>query len=255
MAFSSSSSSLSDSNSSLPRHVAIIMDGNGRWARARGLPRTAGHQQGVQAVRRTVEAAADLGIEYLTLFGFSSENWKRPAEEVGELMRLLRFYLRAETAELHRNNVRLRVIGNRAGLDRDIITLIEGAEDLTRLNDKITVVIALNYGGRDEIVRAAARMASDFQARGILPEVDRVAAHFPDYMMTTGLPDVDLLIRTSGEQRISNFMLWQCAYAEFVFLETLWPDFGRAEMERVLADYARRERRFGGISSSGEASI
>lgn len=231
----------------IPRHVAIIMDGNGRWARARGLPRTAGHQQGVQAVRRTVEAAADLGISCLTLFGFSSENWKRPVDEVGELMRLLRFYLRAETAELHRNNVRLRVIGDRAGLDRDIVTLIEGAEDLTRLNDRITVVIALNYGGRDEIADAAARMAADFQARGIVPEPERVRAQFPNYLMTTGLPDPDLLIRTSGERRISNFMLWQCAYTELLFLETLWPDFGRADLERALADFAGRERRFGGI--------
>lgn len=242
--------------SQIPRHVAIIMDGNGRWARARGLPRTAGHQQGVQAVRRTVEAAADMGIEVLTLFGFSSENWKRPTEEVGELMRLLRFYLRAETAELHKNNVRLRVIGNRDGLAPDIVTLIEGAEDLTRLNDKITVVIALNYGGRDEIVRAAAHMAADFQARGIPLDPDRVAAQFPNYLMTAGLPDPDLLIRTSGEQRISNFMLWQCAYAEFLFLETLWPDFGRAHLESALRIYADRDRRFGGVGSSGsEASV
>jgi undecaprenyl diphosphate synthase len=237
-----------------PRHVAVIMDGNGRWARARGLPRTAGHQQGVQAVRRTVEAAAALGIEILTLFGFSSENWKRPAEEVGELMRLLRFYLRAETAELHKNNVRLRVVGDRSGLDRDIVTLIEGAEDLTRLNDKVTVVIALNYGGRDEIVRAATRMAADFQTRGIAPEPERVAAHFPDYLMTAGLPDPDLLIRTSGERRISNFMLWQCAYAELLFLDTLWPDFGRADLEAALADYAGRERRFGALPP-GEVSV
>ena len=237
-----------------PRHVAVIMDGNGRWARARGLPRTAGHQQGVQAVRRTVEAAAALGIEILTLFGFSSENWKRPAEEVPELMRLLRFYLRAETAELHKNNVRLRVVGDRSGLDRDIVTLIEGAEDLTRLNDKVTVVIALNYGGRDEIVRAAARMAVDFQTRGIAPEPERVAVHFPDYLMTAGLPDPDLLIRTSGERRISNFMLWQCAYAELLFLDTLWPDFGRADLEAALADYAGRERRFGALPP-GEVSV
>lgn len=231
-----------------PCHVAIIMDGNGRWARARGLPRTAGHRKGVEAVRRTVAAAADLGVGWLTLFGFSSENWKRPAEEVGELMHLLRHYLRAETAELHRNNVRLRVVGDRLGLAPDIVTLIENAESLTRLNDRITVVIALNYGGRSEILHAASALAHDLSARGIAPDFERIEKMFPDYLMTAGIPDPDLLIRTSGERRISNFMLWQCAYAEFVFLDTLWPDFGRVELEAALADYARRDRRFGGVA-------
>lgn len=231
----------------IPRHVAIIMDGNGRWARARGLPRTAGHRKGVEVVRRTVESAASLGIEYLTLFGFSSENWKRPADEVGELMRILRHYLRAETAELHKNNVRLRVIGDRAGLAPDIVTLIENAEDLTRLNGKITVVIALNYGGRNEILRAAQALARDCTKRGIEPDFERIEKLFPDYLMTAGIPDPDLLIRTSGECRISNFMLWQCAYAEFVFLDTLWPDFGQGDLEAAIAEYARRERRFGRV--------
>lgn len=233
-----------------PRHVAIIMDGNGRWARARGLPRTAGHRKGVEVVRRTVESAASLGIEYLTLFGFSSENWKRPADEVGELMRILRHYLRAETADLHKNNVRLRVVGDRSGLAPDIVTLIENAEDLTRLNSRITVVIALNYGGRNEILRAAQTLAADCARRGIAPDFERIEKLFPDYLMTAGIPDPDLLIRTSGEQRISNFMLWQCAYTEFVFLDTLWPDFGQADLEAAIAEYARRERRFGKVDAS-----
>lgn len=236
-----------------PRHVAIIMDGNGRWARARGLPRTAGHRKGVEAVRRTVEAAADLGVGYLTLFGFSSENWRRPADEVGELMRLLRHYLRAETADLHKNNVRLRVIGDREGLAPDIVTLIENAEDLTRLNDKITVVIALNYGGRNEILRAAHGLARDCAERGIAPDLARVGKLFPDYLMTADIPDPDLLIRTSGERRISNFMLWQCAYAELLFIDTLWPDFARKDLEAALSDYARRERRFGCVAPAPAA--
>lgn len=240
-----------------PRHVAIIMDGNGRWARARGLPRTAGHRKGVESVRRTVEFAAELGIEYLTLFGFSSENWGRPADEVGELMRILRHYLRSETAELHKNNVRLRVIGDRGGLDSDIVDLIENAEDLTRLNSKITVIIALNYGGRNEILHAAQALAADCARRGIAPDFARVEKLFPDYLMTAGIPDPDLLIRTSGEQRISNFMIWQCAYAEFVFVEAPWPDFGKAELEAAVAEYHRRDRRFGKLetaSSSGGGS-
>ncbi len=229
----------------IPKHVAIIMDGNGRWAKQRGLPRVLGHKQGAEAARNVVTAAAELGIEYLTLFGFSSENWKRPEDEVFELMKLLRYYLRSETAELHKNGARLKVIGDRAGLDADIVQLIENAESLTALNEKITLVIALNYGGRNEIMNAAYRMAKEFAARGMEPTLKGVEKNFPDYLMTAGIPDPDLLIRTSGEQRISNFLLWQCAYAEMVFIDTLWPDFSKQDLEAALAEYGARERRFG----------
>ncbi len=226
------------------------MDGNGRWATGRGLPRTAGHKQGAEAVRRVVTAAAELRIEYLTLFGFSSENWKRPEDEISELMRLLRYYLRSETAELHKNGVRLRVIGDRAALDEDIVQLIENAESLTALNDKITLVIALNYGGRNEILHAACEMAKEFSARNMEPTFSQVEKNFPNYLMTAGLPDPDLLIRTSGERRISNFLLWQCAYAELFFTDTLWPDFDKQDIEAAMNDYASRERRFGALRQS-----
>jgi len=228
----------------LPRHIAIIMDGNGRWAKARGLPRIAGHRRGADAVRRTLEAAGDLGVPYLTLFGFSSENWKRPHDEVDDLMGLLRHYLRGEIAELHRNGVRLRVIGDRARLSRDIVALIENAEALTRDNQAINLTVALSYGGRAEIV-AAARAVAAKAATGHLPpetiDEDLIAAH----LFTADLPDPDLLIRTSGEQRISNFLLWQCAYAELVFTKTLWPDFGRADLEQAITEFGGRERRYG----------
>ena len=228
----------------LPKHIAIIMDGNGRWAQARGLPRAAGHKQGAEAVRACVKAAADNGIECLTLFGFSSENWQRPQEEVNELMRLLRHYLRAETAELHKNNVRLRVIGDRSAFDADIIKLIENAEELTQHNDGITVAMALNYGGRADILQAAqkAQNADDFEAA------------FEANLMSAGLPDVDLMIRTSGEQRISNFLLWQCAYAEFVFMNTLWPDFNAKSLSDALSQYALRDRRFGALGQQSSQS-
>jgi undecaprenyl diphosphate synthase len=231
--------------------VAIIMDGNGRWAAKRGLPRTMGHKQGAEAVRRVVEAATDLKIEYLTLFGFSSENWNRPAEEVSELMRLLRYYLRGETAELHKNGVRLKVIGDREALDKDIVQLIENAESLTALNDKITLVIALNYGGRNDILQAAYRMARDFAARDMEPSLSQIEKNFPNYLMTAGIPDPDVMIRTSGEQRISNFLLWQSAYAELVFTDTLWPDFGKEDLARAIGEFATRDRRFGALKQSG----
>ncbi len=230
-----------------PKHVAIIMDGNGRWAAKRGLPRTAGHKQGAESVRKIVKSAAELGIDYLTLFGFSSENWNRPRGEVKELMRLLRYYLRSETAELHKNNARLRVIGDRAGLDADIVTLIENAEALTKDNTAITVVMALNYGGRAEILRAAQLMAEDYSA-----DID-VEAVFSSYLMTADFPDPDILIRTSGEQRISNFLLWQCAYSELVFTDTLWPDFGKGDLVAALEEYAGRDRRFGAIKQTQKA--
>ncbi|HEX3863115.1 MAG TPA: isoprenyl transferase [Stellaceae bacterium] len=228
----------------LPRHIAIIMDGNGRWAQARGLPRIAGHRRGAEAVRRTLTAAVDIGVPYLTMFGFSSENWKRPFPEVDDLMGLLRHYLRGEIAELHRNGVRLRVIGELARLSPEIVTLIENAQDLTRDNRAINLTIALSYGGRAEIAAAARAIAGRVAAGQLTAEAideDLISGH----LLTADLPDPDLLIRTSGEQRISNFLLWQCAYAELVFTKTLWPDFGRGDLEEAIADYCGRERRYG----------
>jgi undecaprenyl diphosphate synthase len=232
-----------------PRHVAIIMDGNGRWAKARGLPRVAGHRRGADAVRRTVTAATELGIEYLTLFGFSSENWKRPIEEVDDLMGLLRHYLRGEIAELHRNGVRLRVIGRRERLPVDIVTLISNSEELTRNNARLQLTVALSYGGRDEIASAARQIAEAVRAGGLAPDaVDE--ACFARHLFTSALPDPDLLIRTSGEQRISNFLLWQTAYSEFVFTETLWPDFSKDDLERAVEDFNGRERRYGTVTGT-----
>ena len=228
----------------LPRHIAIIMDGNGRWAQARGLPRIAGHRRGAEALRRTLIAASELGIPYLTLFGFSSENWKRPSGEVAELMGLLRHYLRGEIAELHRNGVRLRVIGEISRLSADLVTLIANAEALTRDNRGINLTVALSYGGRAEIV-AATRAIAVKVAEGSLNIEAVDEALIAGHLFTADLPDPDLLIRTSGEQRISNFMLWQCAYAELVFTKTLWPDFGRSDLEEAIADYCGRERRYG----------
>jgi undecaprenyl diphosphate synthase len=227
-----------------PVHVAIIMDGNGRWAKLRGMPRTAGHRRGVEAVRETVKAAVDLGIGYLTLYGFSSENWNRPPPEVDDLMGLLRFYLRSEIAELHRQGVRLRSIGDRARLAPDIVRLIEEAEERTRGNVKLNLTIALSYGGRNEILRAMRMIAEDVAAgRLAAGAVDETALE--QRLFTLGLPDPDLVIRTSGEQRISNFLLWQSAYSELVFDDCLWPDFGRENLRRAVEEYQRRERRYG----------
>ncbi|MGE5202561.1 MAG: isoprenyl transferase [Acidobacteriota bacterium] len=227
-----------------PKHVAIIMDGNGRWAKARGLPRVAGHRRGAEAARRTVEAAAELGVAYLTLFGFSSENWKRPVDEVDDLMALLRHYLRGEVAELHRHNIRIRVIGDRERLAPDIVTLIENTEALTAGNTRLQVAIALSYGGRAEIAGAARRIAEEVLAGKLVPaEIDE--ACFARHLLTADMPDPDLVIRTSGEQRLSNFLLWQTAYSEFVFIETLWPDFGKPDLERALREYHGRDRRYG----------
>ena len=227
-----------------PAHVAIIMDGNGRWAKLRGLPRIAGHRRGAEAVRRTVEAAAEFGIAYLTLFGFSSENWKRPTDEVDDLMGLLRHYIRAEIAELHARGVRVRVIGERRRLAPDIVTLIDNAEALTRGNGGLTLAIALSYGGRAEIA-AAARAIAQAAVQGRLRPDEIDEAVFQRYLLTAEMPDPDLLIRTSGEQRLSNFLLWQTAYAELVFTSTLWPDFGKADLEKALRDYHSRDRRYG----------
>jgi undecaprenyl diphosphate synthase len=232
-----------------PVHVAIIMDGNGRWAKSRGLPRLAGHRRGAEAVRRTVEAASDLGVSYLTLYGFSSENWKRPAGEVHDLMGLLRHYLRAEIAELHRNGVRLRIIGERGRLDPDINRLIENGERLTRDNGRLNLTLALSYGGRSEIVLAARRLAHLVETGGLRPEdIDETAV--ASQLLTEGMPDPDLVIRTSGEKRISNFLLWQSAYAELVFVDTYWPDFSKADLERAIRDYCGRERRYGATVES-----
>jgi undecaprenyl diphosphate synthase len=227
-----------------PVHVAIIMDGNGRWAKARGLPRVAGHKRGAEAVRRTVTGAAELGIQYLTLYGFSSENWKRPPAEIDDLMGLLRLYLNNEIEELDRKGVRLRVIGQRSRLQPDIVRLIEGAERRTAGNRKLNLIVALSYGGRAEIVEAARCIAEGVRAGRIDPAaVDE--DQFERFLYTAGIPDPDLLIRTSGEKRISNFLLWQCAYTELVFLERLWPDFTRNDLESAITEYHGRDRRYG----------
>lgn len=232
----------------LPAHVAFIMDGNRRWADGKGVPRAMGHKQGAEALKRTVEAAGELGIGTLTFFGFSSENWQRSQEEVADLMGLLRFYLRSETAELNRRGARLRVIGEREKFPKDIVDMITYAEDLTAKNDKITVVIALSYGGRQDIVQAAQRLATQVQGGTLAPE-DITADTLNTALWTAGLPDPDLLIRTSGEIRISNFLLWQCAYAEMVFQDLHWPDYNKVALEEALQIYARRQRRFGGSVS------
>lgn len=228
-----------------PRHIAIIMDGNGRWAKQRSRPRTFGHSEGVEALRRTVEAAGELGVGYLTVFGFSTENWRRPIEEVNALFDLLRLYVARDLDKLVREGVRVRVIGERAGLQQDIAGIIEDAEARTRHNDKLNLTIAFNYGGQDEIARAARRLAADVAA-GKIAAADVNPDSFARYLDTADLPAPDLLVRTSGEFRLSNFMLWQAAYAELVFLDVLWPDFDRAALESAIDVYRRRERRFGG---------
>jgi undecaprenyl diphosphate synthase len=227
-------------------YVAIIMDGNGRWAKARGLPRVAGHRRGADAVRRVVRGAGELGIPVLTLFAFSTENWTRPADEVNDLMGLLRHYLRNELEELHKNGARLRVIGNRDGLAADIVRDIADAEKMTHANGRIDVNICINYGARDEILQATRNLARHVAA-GELAAEDIDETRFEQELLTAGVPDPDLLIRTSGEQRISNFLLWQCAYAELVFVDTLWPDFGKDHLEQAIAEFRRRERRYGGV--------
>ena len=229
-----------------PRHVAIIMDGNGRWAAQRGLPRVEGHRRGVEALRRTVRAAGDLGIDFLTIFSFSSENWSRPAAEIGELMGLLRRFVRNDLADLHGKGVRVRVIGERESLDPEIRRLLDEAEELTKDNDKLVLIVAFNYGARQEIARAARRMAAAVAA-GDLAVSAITADKLASYLDAPDLPDPDLIIRTSGEQRLSNFLLWQAAYSELVFVPTYWPDFDRSTLESAISEYHRRERRFGGL--------
>ena len=227
-----------------PRHVAIIMDGNGRWAKSRGMPRAAGHRAGAEAVRRTVEAARQMGLDYLTLYAFSAENWKRPMGEVSDLMGLLRLYLRGEIASLHKNGIRFRVIGDRSRLSNDILALIAEVEDLTRENRDMTLVLALSYGGRQEIIAAAKCLAAKV-ASGQMQLDDLTETAFEQSLYTADIPDPDLVIRTSGEKRLSNFLLWQSAYSEFVFLDVLWPDFGQAEIQWAVEEFLRRERRYG----------
>ena len=236
----------------MPQHIAIIMDGNGRWANQRGLPRVEGHRRGVESVRNIVRAAGDLGLRYLTLFSFSSENWSRPKSEILDLMGLMRLFIKRDLAELHRDNVRVRIIGEREGVDADIVKLIADAETLTKSNTKLNLTIAFNYGSRTEIVRAAQALAAKV-ARGELKPADITPECFSGALDTAGLPDPDLFVRTSGEQRLSNFLLWQAAYAEFVFVDTYWPDFNRTHLEAAIATYQSRDRRFGGLTRQHSA--
>ncbi|MEL6746963.1 MAG: isoprenyl transferase [Pseudomonadota bacterium] len=235
-----------------PKHVAIIMDGNGRWALSRGLTRTQGHRRGVESVRRAVQAAGDLGIAHLTLFSFSSENWSRPRNEVMDLMSLAKHFIRKDLSTLHENGVKIRVIGARAGVDPEIISLIEHAEALTAGNTKLQLTFAFNYGGRDEIVRAAQRIAQDVADGRLAPDAVSIET-FSGHLDTHPLPDVDLLIRTSGEFRISNFLLWQCAYAELVFMDLFWPDFTQDSFMQALETYRSRDRRFGNVAPLNDA--
>ena len=224
------------------------MDGNGRWARQRSRPRTFGHAEGVEALRRTVEAAGDLGVHYLTVFGFSTENWRRPVEEVNALFDLLRLYVARDLDRLAREGVRVRVIGDRANLQKDILEIIDRAESRTRANDQLNLTMAFNYGGQDEIARAARRAAEDVKA-GKLAPADINPDSFSRYLDTADLPPPDLLVRTSGELRLSNFMLWQAAYTELVFVDKLWPDFDKAALAEAIETYRKRERRYGGAET------
>lgn len=231
-----------------PLHVAIIMDGNGRWAAARGLPRKEGHRRGVEALRRAVRAAGELGVRFLTIYSFSAENWSRPADEINDLMGLLKWFVRKDLAELHESGVKVKIIGERTGLDSEVLALLREAEELTKANERTTLIVAFNYGGRQEIARAARELATEAVAGKLDPgAIDQDAIEARLY--TAGLPAPDLVIRTSGEQRISNFLLWQAAYAEFVFLPINWPDFDRAALEQAIDEYHRRERRFGGVTA------
>jgi undecaprenyl diphosphate synthase len=229
----------------VPRHIAIIMDGNGRWARQRRLPRFAGHKRGVDAVRATVKTCVARGVEYLTLFAFSSENWRRPAEEVALLMQLFQVALSSEVEKLNRNRVRLKVVGDTRRFDAKIRTLIEQGERLTAKNDRLTLTVAANYGGRWDILQALGRLAAA-QPHAIGQDIPEEA--LAPYLAMSYAPEPDLFIRTGGEQRISNFLLWQLAYTELYFTDTLWPDFDAAALEAALASYCKRERRFGRTS-------
>ncbi len=228
-----------------PLHIAIIMDGNGRWAQARHRPRVFGHQEGVKTVRRIVEDAADIGVEHLTLYSFSTENWTRPKAEIAALFNLLKKYVEDDLDTLNRNNVRIRILGSRAGLKPDLIELIKRVETTTQANTEFNLNIAFNYGGRDEILRAAAKAVADGKDLSSMPQTE-----LTPYLDTADLPEPDLVIRTSGEKRISNFLLWQAAYAEFVFTDVLWPDFKKEDLLSAISDYQNRERRFGNLNAS-----
>jgi undecaprenyl diphosphate synthase len=232
----------------MPGHVAIIMDGNGRWASLRGQPRSAGHRQGVEALRRTVRAASDMGIGVLTLYSFSTENWSRPAVEVRFLLELLRRFIRTDVADLHQANVRIMVIGDREGLEPSLRKMFEEAEALTRDNTALKLVIAFNYGGRQEITRAVQALARKVAEGKIAPD-DITPAVIGNHLDTGGLPEPDLLIRTGGEQRLSNYLLWQCAYTEFVFIPDYWPDFDADRLRQAVETYRLRDRRFGGLTA------
>jgi undecaprenyl diphosphate synthase len=233
---------------SLPKHVAIIMDGNGRWAKNRLLPREAGHVKGIASVRKVVRAARELGLQYLTLYTFSTENWRRPESEVRHLMGLFRRYCRADIEKLHKHNIRVRFIGARAGIAPDIADLIESAETLTANNTALNLAFAFNYGSREELAEAARFLAREAACGRIDPESIN-ADLFGHSLQSAGIPDADLVVRSGGERRLSNFLLWQAAYAELVFTDKLWPDFGALDLQAALDEYSRRERRFGGVSA------
>nr|WP_257810311.1 isoprenyl transferase [Mesorhizobium sp. J428] len=236
-----------------PEHIAIIMDGNGRWAQERGLPRAAGHRAGVEALRQMVQNAADLGIGWVTVYAFSSENWSRPKSEVTDLMGLLKLFIRRDLAELHQNGVKVQVIGERQSLQRDISALLDEAEQLTRDNTGLHLVIAFNYGSRDEVARAATKIAEAAIAGRLAPG-DITPETFCTFLDTAEIPDPDLIIRTGGEIRLSNFLLWQAAYSELVFLSCYWPDFNKTHLVDAIQTFAARERRFGGVREAGVAS-
>lgn len=236
-----------DCSHSAPQHVAIIMDGNGRWAQRRGLPRAQGHKAGVDALKKAVRAARDLGIQTLTLYSFSSENWTRPEGEISELFALLRLFIRRDLADLHKNNVKVQIVGSRNGLPEDVLNLLVEAENLTRNNKQQNLVIAFNYGSRDEITHAMQSIARKVAA-GTLDADDITSQIISDHLYTADIPDPDLIIRTSGEKRLSNFLLWQAAYSELVFVDCLWPDFDRQVFDHCLQEYANRTRKFGGLT-------
>ena len=229
----------------VPRHIAIILDGNGRWARRRGLPRTAGHAAGSENFRKIATYCKDIGVEYLTVYAFSTENWKRPEDEVRTIMRLLRRYLNEAIDTMERDKIRMKIFGDVAGLPQELQELVRKTDEISKRYQGFQANICLNYGGRDEIVHAAKRYAEDYAAGRTQGELSE--EQFGGYLYSAGIPDPDLLIRPGGEQRISNFLLWQCAYAEFYFTDVLWPDFGTDELDKAIAAYRKRDRRYGGV--------
>ena len=239
---------------SVPRHIAIIMDGNGRWANARRLPRLAGHKRGVETVRQTVKDACDIGLKYLTLYSFSSENWQRPTQEVNDLMGLLKLFIRRDLANLHKQGIRVVVVGSQDHLDDEIIELIAKAEETTAKNTGLNLVVAFNYGSKQEIADAARKIAEAVQ-NGELAPAQITPDVFDIFLYTSGIPEPDLLIRTSGEQRLSNFLLWQCAYTEFVFVEQPWPEFNKELLISAIKEYQSRNRRFGALKNEDESTI